>query len=149
MKRERYLLPSLAVFVFGALTPPQIHAKGIYKLYSFTVSRGSVVSHVDPSFTLLVNDNTKCSIEFPAEDGSRTMFLRVWRDVVPGETAPAIDVNRIRVRGYNSAGEQIYGLRVDGFAFEHNESDEWTYQIEAIPKKVTRITIRFTGRYED
>jgi hypothetical protein len=149
MIRKSVVIPAIAVLVSALLQPSEIQAKGIYKLYTFTVSRGSVVSYVDPSFTLLFNDTTQCSVEFPDEDGSRAMMLRVWRDVAQGESAPSINVNKIRVRGYNAAGNQIYSVKVDGFAFAREESDEWIYKIEAIPKKTVKLTILFTGRFEN
>ncbi|MCI0490690.1 MAG: hypothetical protein L0229_29200 [Blastocatellia bacterium] len=144
MKRSVSVLLTVLIFSFVTLNPQPIDAKG-FKRYRIKTKKATV-DFVDENFG---NFGEKCNILFLNEDGSRNLFLRVWRELEPDQTAPALNIVGIRIYGYNRAGNIVYDVDIDdGFKLNHNEPGEWIHQLEAIPKKVKKVTITFSGYYQ-
>jgi hypothetical protein len=144
MRRTVSLLLSAVILSLAAFDAPPTYAKG-FKKYRLKTKK-TPVDFVDENFG---DHGEKCNIVFMTEAGSRDLLLRVWRELEPDQTAPTLNVIRIRIYGYSSADEVVYEIEVDaGFKIERNESGGWVHEIEALPKRVKKISIIFQGHYE-
>lgn len=94
------------------------------------------------------NGTAKAQIRLKTKGDSGSLFLKVNREVAPGEVTLALLVFRVEVRGYDSAGSVIYSQDLDGFSFRDSRSGEWQELLEDIPVSIQQLKVVFIGNYE-
>ncbi|MEW6209582.1 MAG: hypothetical protein AB1631_14535 [Acidobacteriota bacterium] len=141
MRRTISILLSALILGAMILYPQPVDAKGVLETYTLNLGKEQL-EFADERFAL---DTAKCSIRYSGKRAGRILSFRVWREVAPNEAAQPLSVARLKITGYNSAGERIFFQGVQGFRFESEQSGEWLYETQSLPKQVKRVTISFLG----
>ena len=120
----------------------------------YTLSHGGTPSARPDGLTVKLSDNyfgngtARAQLRLKTKGDFGSLFLNVYREVVPGEVAFALLVFRVEVRGYDSAGSVIYSRDLDGFSFRDSRSGEWQELLEDIPVSIKQLKVVFIGNYE-
>ncbi len=141
MRRIISILLSALILGAAVFFPQPADAKGILETYSLKLNKEGV-EFTDEMFG---SETAKCIIRYSGKKEGRILSFRVSREVAPNDAALLLSVARLKIAGYNSAGERIFFQGVQGFTFESGQSGEWLYETESLPKQVKRVTISFLG----
>lgn len=141
MRRTISILLSALIVGAAVFFPQPVDAKGVLEAYTLKLSKEGV-EFTDEIFG---SSTAKCIITYSGKREGRILSFRVSREVAPDETALPLSVARLKIAGYNSAGERIFFQSAQGFTFESGQSGEWLYETESLPKQVKRVTISFLG----
>jgi hypothetical protein len=82
------------------------------------------------------------------DDETGVLLLHVARRVPSGTISFALLCSGIEVRGFDSAGTEIYAKDLAGFTFGDSQSGRFTRVLRQIPLGIARLDVTFFGNYE-
>lgn len=79
---------------------------------------------------------------------SGVLVLNVSRFVRPGEIVFALLCFGIEVRGFDTAGTEVYSKDLDGFTFGDSKGGRATRVLRNLPLTISKLEVTFRGNYE-